>query len=99
MLVRFFAHSGITLGVVKQPYLAREGIEANVHQAFSTGVELTAHPATKLVRVEIEKGAVVAIECSPPNRAVQADALSPRYEVSAIFEVGPGWTFSALEIA
>jgi hypothetical protein len=99
MLVRFFAHSGLALGFAKQPYLARVGLEVGVHNAADTGIDLTAHPATKLVRVELERGAIVAIECSPPNRSVKADALSPRYEGSAIFEVGPGWSFSALEIA
>jgi hypothetical protein len=101
MLVRFFAHPATSLAsdMPRQPYLARQGVEANVHLAEFTAPELTAHTATKFVRVELEKGAIVAIECCPPNRAVSADALSPRYEGSATFEAGPGWTFSVLEIA
>jgi hypothetical protein len=99
MLVRFFAHAANSSPGMKQPYLAREGFEASIHHAADTAPELTAHPATKFVRVEIEKGAIVAIECCPPNRAVSADALSPRYEGSATFEAGPGWSFSVLEIA
>jgi hypothetical protein len=99
MQVRFFAYSGYQGTSLKQPYLAREGFEASIHHAADTAPELTAHPATKFVRVELEKGAIVAIECCPPNRAVSADALSPRYEGSATFEAGPGWSFSVLEIA
>jgi argininosuccinate synthase len=99
MQVRFFAYSGYQGTSLKQPYLARQGVEANMHLAEFTAPELTAHTATKFVRVEFEKGSVVAIECNPPNRNAAADALSPRYEGSATFEAGPGWTFSALEIA
>jgi hypothetical protein len=99
MQVRFFSYSGHQGTSLKQPYLAREGFEASIHHAACTDPALTAHTATKFVRVELEKGAIVAIECNPPNRNAAADALSPRYEGSATFEAGPGWSFSVLEIA
>jgi hypothetical protein len=96
-LVRFFAHAANSSPGLKQPYLARQGVESNVHRAVTTGIELTAHAATKFVRIECD--GVIAVECNPPNRAVEADALSPRYVGSVTFECGPGWTFSVLEIA
>jgi hypothetical protein len=100
-LVRFFAHPAASPGqdLPRQPYLARCGVETNGHKAQETSPELTAHAATKFVRVEMEPGSIVAIECRPPNRAVEADALSPRYSGTTTFEVGPGWSFSLLEIA
>lgn len=113
-LTRFFAHGGIStayvspasgryssdsVGLLLQPYIAREAITANTGGAQSTTTALTTNSKVKIVSVEIAAGKLVAIECNPPNRAVSADANSPQYSGTAQLECGKDWTFSVLEIA
>lgn len=112
-LVRIFSHTGMTtafvaagtryasdsVGLLKQPYLARESITATTGAAQSTTTTLTANAGTKLLFVQIEAGKTVAIEVCPANRSVEADTDSPYYSDSVIFECGPSWTISVKEIA
>lgn len=101
--VRIFSHSGVanytsdSFTTLKQPYIAREVVEAGA-EPKSTSPKLTEINSTKLLHVQIEPGATVAIELNPQSRRVEADADSPRYTGNVIFEATVGCTLSILEV-
>lgn len=113
-LVRMFAHTSIvtapvhpgsgrystdSVGILRQPYVARQSITATTGSAQTTSANLTANAAVKLLSVQIQPGKTVAIESLPPNRTgVEADADSPRYSGDVLIECGHGWQFSLMEI-
>ena len=101
--IKIFAHSGVanytadTFIALKQPYLAREALEAGA-EPVSTSPKLTELNSTKLLHVQIEPGRTVAIELNPQTRHVKADKDSPRYAGNIILEATVGCTLSILEI-
>jgi hypothetical protein len=102
-VVRIYSHSGVanytsdSFTTLKQPYIAREVVEAGA-EPKSTGAKLTEASSTKLLHVQIEPGRTVAIELNTNARNVPADKDSPRYTGNVIFEATVGCTLSILEV-
>jgi hypothetical protein len=114
--VRLFAHDGIntlpvasdagqfrgnSMFVLRQPYLAREKIEADSGSATSSAAALSESQYTKVLRMEIEPGKRVAYEVSPPGRTgapVAADSSSPVATGDVELEFGPRYVISLLDV-
>jgi hypothetical protein len=115
--VRLFAHDGIntlpvasdagqfrgnSMFVLRQPYLAREKIEADSSTATTSAADLSANSHTKVLRMEIEPGKRCAYEISPPGRndgtPVDADDSSPVASGDVEFEFGPNYRISLLDV-
>lgn len=106
--VRAFYHAGVTtakvrggtmfasdsVGLVKQPYLARDSVTVDDGTAQSIDASPT---GTTLLMVQIQEGKAVHIEINPPNRSTAADTGSPIYSGDVTFEFGPTWSASFLE--
>jgi hypothetical protein len=115
--VRLFAHDGIntlpvasdagqfrgnSMFVLRQPYLAREKIEADSGSATTTAADLSASQHTRVLRVEIEPGKRLAYEVSPPGRnggtPVDADSSSPVASGDIELEFGFNYRLSVLDV-
>jgi hypothetical protein len=115
--VRLFAHDGIntlpvasdagqfrgnSMFVLRQPYLAREKIEADGSNATSSAAALSESAHTRVLRMEIEPGKRVAYEISPPGRnggtPVAADSSSPVASGDVEFEFGLRYVISLLDV-
>jgi len=103
--VSIYNHSGVanytadSFVVLKQPYIAREIVEASIAAPTNTSPKLTELGTTKLLHVQIEPGYTVAIELNTNARNQPADKDSPRYKGNVIFEATVGCTLSILAIA
>lgn len=106
--VRAFYHSGVTtarvtgttryttdsVGLVKQPYLARDSVTVDTGTAQSIDAAPT---GTTILFFQVQEGKAVHVEVNPPNRSTAADTGSPIYSGDVTLEFGPTWTASFLE--
>jgi hypothetical protein len=84
-----------SVGTVKQPYISRSSVTVDGVTAQS----LAAAPAKAgMALVQVQTGKSVYIEVNPPNRTEVADADSLEIRGDTTFVVGPGWSFSVLEV-
>ncbi len=112
--VRCFSHVGVSMAFVanysqqqsfngltqlKQPYIGRETLTADVAAVFSTPATL-APSNSRVLFVQVQSGKRVHYEISPPGRPsgpVAATTDSPILQGDEQFDWGSGWVISFLE--
>jgi hypothetical protein len=112
-MVRIFAHDGVVsasiagralsttdeaLVLLKQPYLGREALTADVTAVESDAAN--APSGTTILVVEVETGKTITYEVSHPNADLRtADVDSPRLTGRNVIHFGPGCRLSVLDVS
>lgn len=83
---------------LKQPYIAKERLEANTGAAVASSAALSTEENGKLLFIQVQAGKTIHYEVIPDGHAaVSASATSPTLSGDTLLEFGRGWTISVLE--
>jgi hypothetical protein len=88
-------YSSDSIGLLKNPYLTSDQIEATTAAAVSTA--LASNTSVRLVQVQIEPNKIVHYETVPAGQARTATTASPFISGTVLLSFGPDWQLSLLE--